>query len=107
MTTHTDLKCLSDAFIEHGKYLDTLTDRSNDVRVTRMGNGGVMLSRAAAEILVEIFRGDGDVVITDRDWLRYQLRRLGVKAGDIDLLADNIAPPKPLAAILPFRPARG
>lgn len=105
MTTHTDLKFLSDSFVAQARANESLPVRANDVKISALGTGGVMLSRAATEILADIFRGDGDVVILDRGWLRIHLHRLGIAPGDIDLLTDNIAPPKPLATILPFHPA--
>ncbi len=102
MTTDTDIKNLAMALAAHGRTLDRLPPRRDVVRVLPLGSGGVMLSRGAVEILIGLFAGEGDIVLTDRDWLRAQLRRRGMGGAEVDMLIDHISPPLALATILPF-----
>lgn len=98
----TDFTHMRTAILEHRRALDQLPDRAKRRRkgsISGTGSGSLIFSRAAAEQLVEIFEGSGEIRIIDRPWLHMQLERLGIAGGDVDLLLDNLPPARPLELV--------
>lgn len=84
--THT----IRDAVLKHGRILNKTPDDQSGIKITQLSSGGMMLNQGATRALLALIQGDDDLVLVDRYWMRKQLIRIGVAAGDTDLLLDNI-----------------